>query len=272
MKSVHYSHVGKRKKQEDYYGLIENKLYVLCDGVGGYKNGEVASKLVVDNTLKKFQTLEKPYNEINIQNLLFEVQLDLNLKLVELPDAVGMATTFCGVFIDEKAVYIAHRGDSRVYYIKSATSQIWHTWDHAEARRLVEINSITREEGRIHPNSHIIFPVFRANLNSKTVKADINKISCIKENDLIFICSDGIDEGWNEFELMKVLCDSKTDIAEKLNTIKKVCSIKSYDNNTALLIEIEKEDEIFETTNTVIHWLNIDDFEKDYQHYLSKLI
>ncbi len=271
MKSVHYKHQGKRSNQEDNYELVENQLYVVCDGIGGHEKGEIASEFVVENTLNGFQSLERPINKEGIQNLLFEVQKGLNKKLDVMPKAERMGTTFCGVFIDEQSVHIAHIGDSRVYYIKPATGQIWHTWDHAPARNLVQMNEITREEGRLHPNASGIYKAIIANFNFKTEKADITRITELKEKDLFFICSDGIDDGWNEYELMKVLCDPTTGIEQKMKTVRELCAIESSDNNTAILIEVQKEDEMNNGANAELRWFTLADFEADHQMYLNKL-
>ncbi len=268
MKINKYSDIGKRANQEDAFGCEQN-VFVVCDGVGGHTKGEVASNFVVSAILKSIKNIEdsNSLNEISIQEIVKQAQIFLGGLLINSPESEGMGTTFCGVYKTDKAMYIAHIGDSRVYYIKPKEQLFWHTWDHSIVGYLVETGEITREEGRFHPQNNRISRAIIATKNQKIAKADISKITNVEKGDLFFICSDGVNESWSDLDLVKLLVSDKS-IHEKLKIIQKNCVLESKDNNTAILLEIEEKDIIKGQTNE-LKMLSINDLVIDNKKYLE---
>lgn len=265
MKAVHYSHQGQRDNQEDAYGFTE-RAYLVCDGVGGHEKGEVASNFVVDFMKVELPKLEQ-LTKANLQELVLEAQKALNTQILTQPEALGMGTTFAGVFKSEQALFVAHLGDSRVYWVKPESKQIWHTWDHSMVGNLMQMGEISREEGRFHPQGNRISKAIIANAENKLVKPDIAKITEYEAGDLFFICSDGVTESWSEFELLDLLCDTSKSIQEKLNIIQEKCVAESKDNNTAILIEVESSSALNVAPNEEITWLSLGYFQKDFESY-----
>lgn len=50
--SIH--EIGQRTNQEDAIAQWDNRLFVLCDGMGGHEKGEVASQTVCQSLVKWF--------------------------------------------------------------------------------------------------------------------------------------------------------------------------------------------------------------------------
>jgi len=131
MRVFSYSHTGKRSNNEDYIKLT-GFAYVLCDGVGGIDNGEVASSFVGESFIKKVAFF-KP-NEITssvLKNIITEVQAELNQKAKEQPELKGIGTTFCAAVFTGKGLFCAHIGDSRIYVIETVEEKYWRTKDHS---------------------------------------------------------------------------------------------------------------------------------------------
>lgn len=254
------THIGQRADNEDALGNSET-VFVVCDGVGGAAKGEIASNFVVENTLKGINDSLFIFSKVNLQHLLKEVQEKLNEKLNEDTSAEGMGTTFCGLFFDETAVYATHIGDSRIYWVKPEEKQIWHTWDHSIVGELLKSGQISREEARTHPMSNRISRAISANTNLNTSSLDVNKISKIDKGDLFFLCTDGVNEAWNEYELISLLADTQESTFNKGKRISNKCSAFSRDNNTFYLIEIEECDTINQGENDEIEWLSVEDFK-----------
>ena len=47
--------IGQRANQEDAIAEWDNRLFVLCDGMGGHEKGEVASQTVCQSLVKWFE-------------------------------------------------------------------------------------------------------------------------------------------------------------------------------------------------------------------------
>lgn len=261
-----YTHQGKRENQEDSIGSIENTAYIVCDGVGGHSKGEVASGTTLEYMLQEIKK-DASFSKESIQNLIHQAQLHLNQQLVQMPTAEGMGTTLASLFISKEAFYIAHIGDSRVYWVKPQEKKIWHTWDHSLVGNLMQMGQITREDGRFHPNGNRISKAIIANSDNKTQKADIAKMTNVSVGDLFLICSDGVTESWSEYELLDLLCDTTKSSEIKLALIKEKCAKESKDNNTAFLLEVDEESAINGIDNEEISWLTLFHFQKDFEDY-----
>lgn len=262
-----YNHQGQRLNQEDSIGNAD-KVFIVCDGIGGHEKGEVASTFVVNKILEK-ANVSGFTDEEDIRTTLSIIQTELNEKLKEMPEAKGMGTTFCGLFITKDAYYVAHVGDSRLYWVRPQEQKICHTWDHSIVAELVKRKEITREEARLHPMGNRISQAIIANVEGKIATPEITMLKNVKAEDLFLICTDGVTESWNEYELIKVLCDTKISSSDKFNTIKEKCIAESRDNNSAYLLEIDELDEVNSGADK-IEWLNVIDFEKDFNRFQKK--
>lgn len=266
MKAVQYSHQGKRDNQEDAFGTEHDKFYVVCDGVGGHEKGEVASNFVVDFVKNNFSKIEFA-NKASFQQLILNAQDAINEQLDASPEAAGMGTTFAGIFRSEEAYYVVHLGDSRIYWVKPETEQIWHTWDHSMVGNLMQMGEISREEGRFHPNGNRISKAIIANVEGKTSKPDISKLTQVDSGDLFLICSDGVTEAWSEYELLDLLCKTDVSTEQKLAKIKERCANESKDNNTAILLEVDSSSALNGAPNEEISWISLDYFRADFEGY-----
>lgn len=252
MKTLSFSHIGKRTNQEDAFGYDGN-IFMVCDGIGGHTKGEIAS-----NFIKDF-ILENPIeiNKLNIEKLLIDAQKTLNEKYGQNPETTGMGTTFCGLFFNKNNAFIAYIGDSRLYWLKPNKNLIWHTWDHSIVGELVKSGEITREEGRHHPMNNRISKAIVANKENKTTNPDIYKIDNIDNNDIFFLCTDGVNEAWSDHDLVNVLLSKEKNIEHKLNIIQSKCESDSNDNNTAIVIEIEENEKINNGNNQELEWIPV---------------
>lgn len=271
MKTIAFSHKGTRSNNEDRLGYNKDS-FIVCDGMGGHANGEIASKFVVDEVLQLIEKKPLKITKETITEILETVQQNLNKKLETQPELSKMGTTFTGVFFAKESVFVAHIGDSRVYVVRPAEEKIWHTWDHSLVGGLMQSGEITREKGRLHPMSNRISKAITANDNNKTVTADIVKFDAVKKGDLFFLCSDGVNEAWPEHQLLALLCDVEISSETKLKQIEQQCAQESRDNNTAILIEIQADDSLgVDGNNDAVDWLTLNNFNEDYELHLEHI-
>lgn len=268
MKIQQFSQIGKRGNNEDSLGCTQGLLTV-CDGMGGHNYGERASAFVVDALLKAFAK-PQPIGKIEIQQQLNKVQTDLNQLLEKEPELEKMGTTFTGVFVTPDVWYAAHIGDSRIYLFRPSERKLWHTWDHSLVGELMRTKEITTEAGRFHPMSNRIGKAIIAQLDGKPVSASIVKIDELKAGDIFLLCSDGVVEGWGDWELLKLFSDTSLTFEQKCERLAKQCDAISKDNNTALIAEIEAQDAFSFGSNEELEWTSFEEVEADYRKYCAE--
>ena len=158
--------IGKaREKNQDYYYVSEEndepKIYILADGMGGYKGGEVASKLATDSVKKyiqsNFDSIIKDKESILklIASAVEYANMVVYEKSKETQELEGMGTTLEVCLIYNNKAYIGHVGDSRVYRIRKEVIRKL-TKDHSYVQQLIEDKKITREEAKTHPKKNMI--------------------------------------------------------------------------------------------------------------------
>ena len=124
-KPLAVSDKGRRGNNEDsIFPLSEivssaDRLYMVCDGVGGASRGEVASSMACDVINSFFCTFLKGDPDVDFVNKAVQyVETCFDTYTSDYPEAIGMATTLALVYIMPSAVLIAHIGDSRIYHLR----------------------------------------------------------------------------------------------------------------------------------------------------------
>jgi len=205
----------KRFDNEDATGIFEldgGLLCILCDGLGGNKAGEVASKLAVETIHSFF--IER--NEIHYLERIKLSIIEANSKILEKAasefNLKGMATTVEALFLKNNNAYWGHVGDSRIYSIKKGKLKQL-TKDHSLVQKLVDEGFLTLKEAENHPNRNIIM---RALGDSADIEVDISKLKINeREFTVLFMCTDGVYGVVNDEELKNII------VKDNFDTIKK---------------------------------------------------
>lgn len=127
------THIGYvRETQEDAYGHVGNKFFVVADGLGGHAGGEIAANLAVTEAIKIYKSLK---GNKNAEDILTEVFQGANRKILtganKDPNYFGMGTTMvCAIIVGRKWL-LGNIGDSRGYFFSGGIlKQV--TIDHEE--------------------------------------------------------------------------------------------------------------------------------------------
>ena len=200
---------GVRKNNEDcIYPSSElanpgQRLFMVCDGVGGAEKGEVASALACDS----FQTFFNTFLDGNdpsedfINRAVHYTESRFDEYVSQHPEAHSMATTFTLLYIGESSIIVAHIGDSRVYQFREGRI-IFETEDHSWVQSMVNLGQITKEEAAVHPKKNIITKAISGSVRS--VDADVAIIKDIRDGDIFFLCTDGIMDCFPDEKLASV--------------------------------------------------------------------
>ena len=254
IKTYNLQEIGQRQNQEDsiYPALGQStnndRLFILCDGVGGHEKGEVASATVCEVMSKVILSLWNPSEPLTDE--IFKYALAAAFDALDVKDNGEdrkMGTTMTFVCLHSKGVTVAHIGDSRVYQLRPATNGnpayiVFRTQDHSLVNDLIRIGEITEEEAKLHPQKNVITRVMHP-CQDYRVKADIVHLTDILSGDYFYMCSDGMLEETTDENLLNIITMPGKTNEEKLEMLRNVTE-ENKDNHTAHLICINKvEDE-----------------------------
>ena len=241
IKAYAKSDVGKvRELNEDSFyisdSLDEIQLYILADGMGGYKGGEVASKLAIQSAKNyiesNFKEIEKDKDSI-IQLVGSSVEyanMIVYEKSKENDELNGMGTTLDVCLIYNNRVFIGHVGDSRVYRIRKEFMRKL-TQDHSYVQKLVKDGTITKEEAVHHPQKNMLMKALGCNA---FVEPDVMVKGFLKD-DILIMNSDGLTNLVSKEEIFKW---TKKDIEQAPRELVNLANENGgYDNITVIVIK-----------------------------------
>ena len=233
--------IGKaREKNQDYYYVSEEndepKIYILADGMGGYKGGEVASKLATESVKKyiqsNFDSIIKDKESILklIASAVEYANMVVYEKSKETQELEGMGTTLEVCLIYNNKAYIGHVGDSRVYRIRKEVIRKL-TKDHSYVQQLIEDKKITREEAKNHPKKNMITKALGC---TAYVEPDLRARN-FEKGDIFIICSDGLSNMLDEKRIYEIVKEDLENAAERL--VNEANQAGGYDNITVIIIK-----------------------------------
>ena len=249
IKAYNLQELGQRQNQEDsLYPALgkstnDDRLFILCDGMGGHEKGEVASATVckvMSKTILSVWNPSEPLSDEIFQQALAAAYDALDAK--DNGEERKMGTTMTFVCLHSEGATVAHIGDSRVYQLRPAKDGnsakiVFRTQDHSLVNDLVKIGEITEEEAKHHPQKNVITRAMQP-CQEHRAKADIAHLTDIQPGDYFYMCSDGmLEEATDENIVNIITMPGKTD-DEKIDMLRKVTK-GNKDNHTAHLICID---------------------------------
>ena len=236
-------------------------LCVVCDGMGGAKSGNVASRQAietfVENVVKYSSAKLNRDGSLSLSSddacvILDDAVRDANKTVYDLaqtsPDYQGMGTTLVGALFCDNMVYVINVGDSRLYLISNNTiTQITH--DHSYIQHLIDSGTVSVDEARNHPFRNRIT---RAVGIASEIEADIFSVD-LSELDVAYLllCSDGLSGlilPEDIYEIIssdldiELVTDIESELCDKTDRLIKAANdAGGADNITAVLVKYIKE-------------------------------
>lgn len=248
LKPYNIHELGQRDNQEDALfpalgqSTANDRLFILCDGMGGHEGGEVASNAVCEAMSDVILSGWNPQEPLP-ENLLLQA---LNAAYDALDQSDNgmerkMGTTMTFLCFHADGATVAHIGDSRVYQIRPAHGQekaqiLFKTRDHSLVNDLIKVGEITEEEAKNHPQKNVITRAMQP-MQERRAKADIAHITDIQPGDYFYMCSDGMLEQTTDENLRFIIAESEFVDEEKIATLIDVTK-DNHDNHTAHLIHV----------------------------------
>ncbi len=227
----------KRQLNEDNCNVLVGypglpTCFVIADGMGGHKCGEVASKQAVDSVCNLL--LKADWETENISDLLRDIVSSVNDEIYNyslLDEATqGMGTTLIITVLKGRKLYIGHVGDSRVYIIRGHHIEKV-TWDHSFIEELVKNGSITKDEAVNHPKRNLITRAvgYELELQVDTYEIDIT------DDDIILLCTDGLTNMLTEEEILDILKNNE-DPQAACDTLIQNANNKGGEDNITVIV------------------------------------
>lgn len=253
LKAVQLSDIGyHRTKNEDSVGICEKiyesipvGLYVVCDGVGGGADGEIASARAVDELINSFfkngreffNSYKSDLAELSVK-LLESAILDANFvvytKQQQKTILTGYsATTLTCLAVVDRTFIFGNAGDSRGYLMrKGKLEQV--TEDHNQAYMQYKDGKITKEEMLKSPYKNCLSNCLGSYMNSFWCDTYVREAQM---GDVALLCSDGLCGMLTDYEIEA--CMSMGTLEEKAHfLVEAALDAGGHDNITVALVEL----------------------------------
>lgn len=221
-----HTDIGTRKNQnQDAYGLrvvendlCESALAVVCDGVGGMSEGEIASGVVVSAFLEWFgthmvQLLIGGLTQEEMFAQWLEIARQANDCIYQYGRGKGLhvGTTATVLLLMGRRAFVMNIGDTRLYCIdQSGLRQV--TTDHTLVQREVEQGLLTSAEARVDKRKNILIRCLGA---EKEAKPDFYS-GVVRPGSIYLLCTDGLRNVLEPEELQHGVAPGRVERGEDL--------------------------------------------------------
>jgi protein phosphatase len=240
LRSAARTDVGRRRRaNEDSYAIAaELGYFVVADGMGGHRAGQLASRLAAEAAVAALEALEGSAATLTekLRCTIAAANREIYVAGQAKAECAGMGTTVVSLLAAEGRVALAHVGDSRAYLVRAGRIRQL-TDDHSVVGELVRRREITESAAREHPHRHVLT---RAVGVRREVAPDLAELTS-SPGDLFVLCSDGltglvrddeIAEAANAGTDLDAICAHLVDLANERG---------GEDNITVLLVRYEKD-------------------------------
>ena len=195
-----------RAQNQDAFRIEEldrhTVLAVVCDGMGGAKSGNIASRLAVDVFVEEVRcSYKSSMSQEKCEQMLRSAVKLANFTVYDqaqqFADFAGMGTTLVAALVTGKTAIVVNVGDSRCYHITQ--SDIYRvTVDHSLVQMMLERGDLTPEEARDYPGKNYIT---RAVGTEPTVESDLF-VTRLERGEALLLCTDGLHNEVDDQEIL----------------------------------------------------------------------
>lgn len=215
-------------------------LYIVADGMGGHKHGELASEIAVRATssyilskiLISLISIDPIQPDESLQEIMQSSIHEAHHAIVN--EVAGSGTTLTAALIVGGQMTIAHIGDSRAYSISKDGTMLPLTRDHSLVMRMIELGQLSAKEAAVHPQRNVLY---RALGQGDPFNADIST-SSIPESGHILLCSDGLWGVVSEEDIAQIITTSSNPQQACQFLVDAANTAGGPDNITAILIQL----------------------------------
>jgi serine/threonine protein phosphatase PrpC len=215
-------------------------VFAVCDGMGGAKAGEFASRIAIDKitTLlpRAFQQSARGLNA-GFADVLTELFTQVHRALVfvggSYEECTGMQTTLSVCWFTPGWMFYGHIGDSRIYHLPRRKKEIRQlTQDDTHVGWLFRNGKLSEYEARTHPRRNVLQKALGG--GNQFVDPQVGAVG-LERGDVFLLGTDGLIDGIFDRQLAEML-RTAGNTADKL--VESSVKNSGRDNTTALVVEV----------------------------------
>ena len=200
----------RRDANEDCEYISPNlDLFIVADGVGGHKAGEVASRFAVDVLSHQLAQFVGPTSDKEVQDRVRKALDRAHCLILDLaegkPEYFGAATTVVLALLLNHRLYVTGVGDSRAYLIRGRSIRrltVDDTWPDV----LYHMHQISADDAKRHSMRNMLL----SGLGMKDFKADKQiRVLDVYHGDRFLLASDGLTDVVNEQQLREIVGENR---------------------------------------------------------------
>lgn len=240
----HYDEIPRELSFYDGTAHTDDRLFIVCDGMGGHDRGELASRVVIQTmsrSLLRAASIEGAFHDEMIRQAVTE-SLHALSDHERVREGKKMGTTMAMLKFHAEGATIAHIGDSRVYHFRPAHQAqpaqiLFRTEDHTVVNDLVAHGQMTVAEAMNSDKKHVLSRAMMSN-QDREPEVEIHHISDIKTGDIFMLCSDGMYENMDDEAFCRLITDPNYSDVQRVQRLLHEC-IDNRDNRTAIIVRVQ---------------------------------
>ncbi|MCA9194215.1 MAG: serine/threonine-protein phosphatase [Planctomycetales bacterium] len=180
---------AKETPNEDSAAVVpagpEATLFVVADGVGGHKAGEVASQIAIDSLASQLHASSSIPGTGLRANILNGIE-SANASIQALN--LGAATTIAVVELNHGQVRPYHVGDTGILMVSSRGNVCYQSISHSPVGFAVESGLLDEDEALLHEDRHFVSNV----VGDPAMRIEVGPTIRLAPRDTVLLASDGL--------------------------------------------------------------------------------
>jgi protein phosphatase len=240
-------HRTSMPKSPTQYGTHHGHVFLVADGMGGHRAGDVASAFTVEtlehfllHVLHRFSNLRDFEMEdvaLEFREALGVARDRIQAASAEDPSLAGMGTTVTMAFASDWKLFVVHAGDRRCYPLRAGKLEQL-TSDHTVVAELIRRGALRPENAAGHAYRHVVTNAVGANLPQ--LRVDVSQFD-LKEEDMLLLCSDGLTDMLSDDRLALILQEEANPQTACERLLAEALAAGGRDNITAIVARLRSE-------------------------------